>query len=144
MLGESKACIHDFCENISWIVAIGRLRQRLEDNVKLMLPTEVGCEDGRWMELTLDWFFDSHVASFSSVTREMYCQYGTATIFLQNCAELQHCRRCNLYECYALPLNIIILTVFFLELAETQKHPILMKKSRPTALTIWHIQIPLK
>lgn len=71
-LGESKACIHNFCENISWIVAIGRLRQRLEDNIKVMLPMEVGCEDGRWMELTLDCLCDSHVASFSSVTRETF------------------------------------------------------------------------
>ena len=50
----------------------------------------------------------------------------------------------NLYERYALPLNIIILTAFFLELAKTQKHPILTKRSRPTALTMWRIQVPLK
>jgi len=49
-----------------------KLRQTLKDNVKLMPPTEVGCEDGRWMELTLYCFCDSHVASVSSVTRETY------------------------------------------------------------------------
>jgi hypothetical protein len=31
---------------------------------------EVGCEDGRWMELTLDCLYFSHVACFSSITRE--------------------------------------------------------------------------
>lgn len=51
-------------------MALGRRRQRLEDNIKVMPPTEVGCEDGRWMELTLDCLCDNHVASFSSVTRE--------------------------------------------------------------------------
>jgi hypothetical protein len=70
-LGESKACIHNFCGNISWIVALGRLRKRLEDNIKVMLPTEVGCEDGRWMELTLDCLCDGYVASFSSATGEI-------------------------------------------------------------------------
>jgi hypothetical protein len=35
-----------------------------------MPPKELGCEDGRCMELTLDCLCDSHVASFSSVTRE--------------------------------------------------------------------------
>lgn len=53
-------------------MALGRLRQRQEDNIKVKPPTEVGCEDGRWMELTLYFLCYSHVASFSSVTRETY------------------------------------------------------------------------
>jgi len=59
-LGDSKACIH-ISVGISLVLALGGLEQRLVDIIKVILPTEVGYEDGRWMELTLNCFCVSHV-----------------------------------------------------------------------------------